>query len=111
MTVLLFLYGEVLGGSFDGAGGTFTFVTDKLSEYLLRILGGVINMLEYLAKKCGCDILSDLPHYGEWRTVLKHIRTDQFPLKDWNDAVEYLTKKKFIFESAEKAKEYLLNGK
>lgn len=40
MTVLLFLYGEVLGGSFDGAGGTFTFVTDKLSEYLLRILGG-----------------------------------------------------------------------
>lgn len=40
MTVLLFLYGEVLGGSFDGADGTFTFVTDKLSEYLLRILGG-----------------------------------------------------------------------
>ena len=68
-------------------------------------------MLEYLAKKCGCDSLSDLPNYGEWRTVLKHIRTDQFPLKDWNDAVEYLTKKKFIFESAEKAKEYLLNGK
>lgn len=70
-----------------------------------------LGLLDILAAKVGCVYLSDLkqtqslPHI---RHVLRKIKPSAFSLREWNNAVSYLTGKETPFESAEEAVEYLL---
>lgn len=70
------------------------------------------NLLEYLAEKLGCAFLSDLresPSPGSMRKTIREIPADAFPVKQWKDAVAYLTGRDADFASAQEAKEYLSN--
>ena len=70
-----------------------------------------MDLLDYLQFGCSLTYLSDLTntHVNTWKYVLNAIVPEQFPLKDWNQAIHYLCREKIQFHSAREAKEYLLN--
>lgn len=52
------------------------------------------GLLDVLAEKCGCDYLSDLRNPALYRVVgckLEKIPAEQFPVGQWQDAVQYFT--------------------
>ncbi|MBS7007463.1 hypothetical protein [Anaerostipes sp.] len=72
------------------------------------------NLLEYLAEEAGCQELSDLPT-SFWFPVACFIagsvQPDQYSLKEWNEAVRYLTGVKIRFFSQRKAQKFLEENK
>ena len=55
-----------------------------------------LSLLEFLAYKAGCPYLSDLPRVIGWQRVRMARELEQIPaeaasLRDWNDALDYLT--------------------
>ena len=69
------------------------------------------GLLETLADKIGCMYLSDLRQISNLAKIqkeLKEIPHEKFPLREWNDAAEYITGKEDCFSASIEAKEYLL---
>lgn len=55
------------------------------------------DLLEVLSMQAGCMYLSDLHDLSDWqrerlRHTLRHLPPDAAPLKEWNDALLYLSK-------------------
>lgn len=74
--------------------------------------GVKIGLLDYIAFKSGCMFLSDLHDPQNLlfiKTTLRYIVPSMFGLKEWNDAVTYITSKQISFHSGEQAMEYLLS--
>lgn len=71
-----------------------------------------LGLLEYIAANAGCQYLSDLsypcrpPLYSIARIVRK-IDPAQYSLREWADAVHYITGQEREFASAEQAARYL----
>lgn len=69
-----------------------------------------LGVLDTLAAKSGCMYLSDLAGTGR-RAFLSHylweLDADAYSLKEWEDAVHYLTGENLNFSSQESAREYL----
>lgn len=71
-----------------------------------------MGLLEFLAFKCGCLYLSDLHGHGNMPLVqhaIREINPDQYDLKEWNDAVQYITGENVSFSTRQEALHYLLN--
>ena len=72
-----------------------------------------MGLLEILAFKSGCTYLSDL-HSGASLPLVRHavreIEPSRFSLREWNDAVRYITGEEISFSSCEDAARYLLTG-
>ena len=70
-----------------------------------------LGLLEYLAQEVDCMFLSDLHSEKFLAAVREKICTldwKQFNLKEWNDAVVYITGTNRSFDTAEQAADYLL---
>lgn len=73
----------------------------------------LMSLVDYAAHIAGCTYVSDL-HYldavGKYRIAraLEKVELDAFPLRDWNDALEYITGAKMPCSSAEQAKAALI---
>lgn len=67
------------------------------------------GLLDLLAAKAGCLVLSDLKFKSliEIQYLLRKIHENDFSLKEWNDAVQYLTGKKIRFSTQKQAADYL----
>ncbi len=69
------------------------------------------GLLEYIAENAGCGYLSDLHskkrnfHIYE---VIMNIAPSDYDLKEWEDAVRYITGKTVSFQDSDQAAEYLL---
>lgn len=69
------------------------------------------GLLEYIAERAGCGYLSDLhsrkrsPHIYE---VIANIAPCDYDLKEWEDAVRYITGETVSFKDGCQAAEYLL---
>ena len=69
------------------------------------------GLLETLAMKIGCSYLSELHTSYRFREICREIKKldmEKFSMKEWNDAVDYITGEKVVFSSPEDAREYLL---
>lgn len=68
------------------------------------------GLLETLSMKAGCRYLSDL-RYPEQLVFVKHalykIEPDRFSIREWNDAVNYITGQSLCFKDRTEAVEYL----
>ena len=70
-----------------------------------------LSFLDYMAAKTGFMYVSDLSLDESLiyiQHVLRDIESQSYSLKEWNDAVEYITREKAEFETGEQAKQYLL---
>lgn len=70
-----------------------------------------VGLLELLMIGQGCMYLSDLPFLfkmGFLRRLIREMNAEAFSLREWTDAVKYLTDRKEHFRSQEEAKQYLL---
>ncbi len=71
------------------------------------------GLLAYLSLQAGCLYLSDLPH-PKYRFSIQHalrsLSPKWFSLKEWNDAVEYITRQNRSFETEEQAWQFLLDS-
>lgn len=82
------------------------------SLWILGVLerGGEVELLEYLSGKIGCMYLSDL-RLSRNRLFLincvQRLNPNDFPLKDWQDAVEYLFEYAPHFQTVEAARDYI----
>ena len=70
------------------------------------------GLLEYIAEKAGCGYLSDL--HSRKRSyliykVIAEIAPSDYDLKEWQDAVRYITAQMVSFEDSGQAAEYLLH--
>lgn len=65
-----------------------------------------LGLLVYLSLQAGCLYLSDLPQ-PKYRFSIQHalrgLSPDWFSLKEWNDAVAYITRQERSFETEEQA--------
>lgn len=72
------------------------------------------KLLECLTEEAGCQKLSDLPT-GFWFPVACFIagsvQADRYSLKEWNEAVRYLTGKRIRFASPKQAQKFLEENK
>lgn len=71
-----------------------------------------MNLLESLQEKLKLEYLSDLgfiKDFSDLKEIVRAIPSDRYSLSEWNDAVEYITKKTMGFKRSEDAKEYMLN--
>jgi hypothetical protein len=72
-----------------------------------------LELLEMLSFQMGCMYLSDLkqPQYLSFiRRALKQIETTRYSIREWEDAVRYLTGEKKEFASHEEVRAYVLSG-
>lgn len=70
-----------------------------------------LGLLDYLSFKVGCMYLSDLyePKYlPKIQRILRQTDCMFFCLREWNDAVHYITGNEMNFDSPEKAARYLV---
>ena len=72
-------------------------------------------LLELIAVQMDCTYLSDLRHLscGQRRCLaekLKRITPMESDLRDWNDALQYLTENKELKATAQEAKSALIAG-
>ena len=70
-----------------------------------------MGILEQLAQRSGCQYLSDLPRLErreQIRRILSDIGADRFTLREWNDAVSYITRVPCAYATAVEAREALL---
>lgn len=72
------------------------------------------HLLEFLYTLIDCSYLSDLHQkilYPEIYRILRFLEPGDFPLKEWNQACNYiLGKKEYSFLSSQEAYEYLCNA-
>lgn len=68
------------------------------------------RLLDYLAEEAGCQELSDLPT-GFWFPVACFIagsvKAERYSVREWNEAVRYLTGEKIRFDSPVQAQKFL----
>lgn len=69
-----------------------------------------MSLLDYLTNKCEVTYLSDLKMTRKWAVIITQIDPESFPLKSWNETVQYLCRADITFETAKEAKEYLLKS-
>jgi hypothetical protein len=72
-----------------------------------------LGLLEFLAANAGCMYLSDLTQTHMQigiSHILRSLDASAFSLREWNDAAAYLTRRPCSFETAELAKQYLLDN-
>lgn len=55
----------------------------------------LLSLVEYISYKVGCTYISDLPRLdvlGKMKVahVLENVPADVYPLKEWNDAIQYI---------------------
>lgn len=55
----------------------------------------LLSLVEYISYKIGCTYISDLPGLdglGKMKAarVLNDVQADVYPLKEWNDALQYI---------------------
>lgn len=71
-----------------------------------------LKLLECLSLQVGCLYLSDL-HKPRCRFSIHHalrgLSPGWFSLKEWNDAAAYITRQNRSFETAELARQFLLD--
>lgn len=68
------------------------------------------GLLEFLQLQAGCMYLSDLhtpSHFPRIQRALRKITPDHYALREWNDAVWYITGQPCRFVSPRDAAEYL----
>ena len=71
-----------------------------------------LGLLENLSFKVGCMYLSDLRYNENLYNIqheLRSIDPNIYSLKEWNDAVNYITGKDVSFDNSETALEFLIN--
>lgn len=71
-----------------------------------------LGLLEYLSFKVGCMYLSDLrysKHLYNIKHVLRSIDPNIYSLKEWNDAVNYITGEKYEFDNVNEALDFLIS--
>lgn len=71
-----------------------------------------IGLLESIQVQVGCMYLSDLHipyNLPLVQSALRKIEPDSYPLREWNDAVCYITGQELHFESQRDAAKYLMN--
>lgn len=68
------------------------------------------GLLEYIAMQVGCMYISDLHmvSLAVIKRTLSPIPPHTYDLREWEDAVHYITGRAMHFESPERAKNYLL---
>lgn len=71
-----------------------------------------LSLLEFLAHEIGCEYLSDLHGIDNSQRknairILEQISPEMVELRDWNDALSYLTKQQPV-QTAETAKAQLI---
>ncbi|MEG0163764.1 hypothetical protein [Anaerorhabdus sp.] len=69
-----------------------------------------LHLLDYLAKECDCQYVSDLKFSSKLKVELRKLLDDEkkeFSLTNWNDLISYLESSEQNFTSIEKAKEYV----
>ena len=69
-----------------------------------------MKLLDYLSAKAGCMYLSDLHRVNNFLAVhhaLRELPPDTFSVKEWNDAVRYITGEQHDFFSSDEAENYL----
>lgn len=69
------------------------------------------DLLDYLVEKTRVDYMSDLKMSANLKSTIMGIEPMQFPLKDWNQAIQYLCKTKITFEDADEARQFLIDYK
>ncbi|WP_417083211.1 hypothetical protein [Evtepia gabavorous] len=73
-----------------------------------------MDLLDALTIQADCDYLSDLKHLNDWQKIrlareLAKVPADAAALKEWNDALEYLTGAQPC-DNAEQARAALIAG-
>ena len=71
------------------------------------------GFLDNLAATVGCDYLSELRcacFSGKIRRALEMVCPADYALREWNDAVEYLTDEPLCFDNPDQAAAYLLRA-
>lgn len=84
----------------------------RTTEQAVEIAVSPIGLLETLQCRAGCMYLSDLHAPSTMpliRGALRKIEPDSFDLKEWTDAVLYITGKKREFRTQADAAEFLSN--
>lgn len=69
------------------------------------------ELLEEISRKVDCMYISDLQHSNLLpliRTAVKELSIDRYSLREWNDAVSYITGKDCEFKSQKEAADYLM---
>lgn len=69
------------------------------------------ELLDVLTDSVGCNYLSDLTLLEVQpllRQTLCRLEADAYPLREWNDAAEYITRKPAAFQTPEQAREFLI---
>jgi hypothetical protein len=69
------------------------------------------DLLELLASECRCEYLSDLPMVYRERLTPHFVRAipeDVYPLKDWQEAIRYLSEENPDCANVDAAREFLL---
>ena len=68
------------------------------------------ELLEVIARRVGCGFLSDLHQSWELpciQHVIRGLDAREYDLREWKDAVQYITGEQREFETAEQAAEFL----
>ena len=71
------------------------------------------ELLHVLSERTGCMYLSDLKFIRDTQKIkseLEKLSPQDFPVKQWNDAINYLTETKVDFSSEMEAKNFLLGA-
>lgn len=71
------------------------------------------ELLHILSERTGCMYLSDLKFIRDSQKIkseLEKLSPQDFPVKQWNDAINYLTETKVDFSSEMEAKNFLLGA-
>ena len=69
-----------------------------------------MDLLENLAQLMGVECLSDLKYQESWTGALRELpAAERFSMREWNDAVSYLTGTHRTFQSPEEARNFLLH--
>lgn len=67
-------------------------------------------LLEHIAQYCNCDYLSDLRNRNVRIpvAVVEEMKPEDYPLREWEDAFQYLIGLEHHFENCQQAKQELL---
>lgn len=71
-----------------------------------------MHLLEYLQLKTGCEFMSDLhlpENFPLIRKIVKEISPKDYPITEWKDAINYITREKAQFSDVQQAADYLKN--
>lgn len=84
----------------------------RLKSHSVDCYAPSLGLLESIQVQVGCMYLSDLHIPSNLPLVqraLRKIEPDSYPLREWNDAVCYITGQELHFENQRDAAKYLMN--